>query len=318
MANRKANVTNGILFNYRTDDDTNKYTVVCQCGCNRKIEAGNGVKFNGLGIDGFIYPDHAPELIPYHGSSNPTYVGNACKDGEEKSIEMETVWMTNNALQKARVLQYLVNAGYKPERDGSLYNMYGNGTEFKNCIYRKGVGLSEILQTMRAFDMQGVVSTEDDCCGTHLNFSNDFIRHFGWKDYGRDNFEKIAQASIDVLANDDRLTAICFGRACTYYAGLTAGGHTSAINTNHLTERWAKDTRFEFRIMKLHTGIDQGGNRFFDGLDIWRGWCKTLQTAIEKGWAVDRIATKCATYLQSRMEKMASEVDDEWIEWVTR
>lgn len=312
MKNRVANVTNGMVNKFYNKDTSNVYTVRCAL-CGGTIPTGEGYRHVGYN-GGFVCSYCKPDTVGYHmGSDNS--VGTAIKDEWQVGAEIEVNRATNSTQETlAQFAATMCKFGFTMESDATVWK------EFTGRIDRNLNGLAQVLMNVRKWDTLGYVTTEGSNVGTHANISNTFVRDFRWSS-GAINYELIAQKSIDVLAQNPYMCKVTFGRACGEWANTRAGVHASAINTCHLTERKKDATRFEFRIMKFHSGIDCGGNYYISGIQTWKKWVHTLETCYKKGWTSERIAEKCAKVLLKEMEKKTAEAEvagDGWIEWVTR
>ena len=312
MKNRTANMVNGKVNGFYNMDTNNVYTVRC-AKCGGTIPAGEGFRHVGYN-GGFVCEYCKPNTVGYHmGSDNS--VGTAIKDEWQVGTEIEVNRATNSTQETlAQFAATMCKFGFTMENDATVWK------EFTGRIDRNLNGLAQVLMNVRKWDTLGYVTTEGSNVGTHANISNTFVRDFRWSS-GVINYELIAQKSIDVLAQNPYMCKVTFGRACGEWANTRAGVHASAINTCHLTESKKAATRFEFRIMKFHSGIDCGGNYYISGIQTWKKWVHTLETCYKKGWTSERIAEKCAKVLLKEMEKKTAEAEvanDGWIEWVTR
>ena len=312
MKNRTAYTTNGMVNKFYNKDTSNVYAVRC-AKCGGTIPAGEGFRHVGYN-GGFVCEYCKPNTVGYHmGSDNS--VGTAIKDEWQVGTEIEVNRATNSTQETlAQFAATMCKFGFTMENDATVWK------EFTGRIDRNLNGLAQVLMNVRKWDTLGYVTTEGSNVGTHANISNTFVRDFRWSS-GVINYELIAQKSIDVLAQNPYMCKVTFGRACGEWANTRAGVHASAINTCHLTESKKAATRFEFRIMKFHSGIDCGGNYYISGIQTWKKWVHTLETCYKKGWTSERIAEKCAKVLLKEMEKKTAEAEvanDGWIEWVTR
>lgn len=303
MDTRKGYSLQGALFNYRTNNDTNKYCVPCS-RCGAPIPVGEGIKHarkNG----GFFHRGCAPAMVSYHSGAD-THNGSDIHDLWQVSLEIEADFLTNNVDEKTATMRYMSDAGYACERDCTV------GIEWTGKIAHNLNGVAQDLQALRSYCRQGVVTTEHSNIGTHCNVSNAWVRGIRWSEVSV-NVNAIAQASIDVLAENDTLTAHVFGRSCGRWCGTTAGYHESAINTAHLAGEARKaNQRFEFRICKFHSGHDKGANYYIDAVQIWKKWVHTFEVCYRKGWSTERIADKLATSLRKWMQAQDAKVSDDW------
>lgn len=313
MKNRISNVVNGKVNGFYNQTTNNLYTVKC-VRCGATIESGKGYRHIGYN-GGFVCEYCKPSTVGYH-SGLDNSVGSDIRDGWQVGTEIE-VNRTQNSTDEtlAQFSASMVGKfGYTMESDCTVWK------EFTGRIDHNMNGLAQVLMNVRKWDSLGYVTTEGENVGTHANVSNDFVRNFRWSS-GQINYRIIAQKSIDVLANNPYMTKVVFGRACGQWCDTTSGMHSSAINTDHLTESKKAATRFEFRIMKFHSGIDCGGNYYISGIQTWKKWIHTLEVGYNKGWSSERIAEKCAKVLLKDMEKKTAEAEqanDGWVEYVTR
>lgn len=320
MKNRIANVTSGKVNKFYSMNSANKYNVKCAI-CGNTIPVGSGIRHIGYN-GGFICIHCKPVTLGYHAGENTPTIGNSIKDewiaGAENEIERGDL-VRNREISEcdalAKIASSLVHKfGYKMESDCTVWREFTGRTD--NNLN----GLSQVFMDIRKMHLDGLLTTEPENVGTHINLSNAWVRGFRWSS-GRIDYELIAQKSIDVLKDHPYESKVVFGRDCGEWADAVAGTHRSAINTQHLTERLASETRFEFRIMKFHSGYNCGGNYYISGIQSWKKWIHTIEVCYNKGWSSERIADKCAKVLLKEMEKKtaaAEMANDGWVEWVTR
>ncbi len=312
MNNRTANVVNGKVNGFYNMNTANVYAVRC-VKCGRDIPTGEG--FRHVGYNGGFVCEHCkPTTVEYHCGSDSS-IGTAIKDDWQFGGELEVNRSANSTDETlAQFSATMCKFGFTMESDATVWK------EFTGRIDKNLNGFAQVLMNVRKWDSLGYVTTEGENVGTHANISNTFVREHRWSSHDI-NYTLIAQKSIDVLSSHPYMCKVTFGRSCGRWADTTAGYHSSAINTDHLTESKKAATRFEFRIMKFHSGIDCGGNYYISGVQTWKKWIHTLETCYRKGWSSERIADKCAKVLLKDMEKKtaAAEIaNDGWVEWVTR
>lgn len=312
MANTKGYVVKGLVNEFYNSTESNKKATDCAI-CGKRIFKGEGkrhVGYNG----GFVCSDCEPQTIRYHGGSDKS-VGSDIADNWQVSLEVEVEKSIHS--NEPRVLAQVADTmvlkfGYTMESDITVWR------EFTGRIDHNMNGTAQVLQNLRRWHILGWLTTEPENVGTHCNISNDFVRNHKWSSNDID-YELIAQKSIDVLASHTTESTVVFGRGCGQWASRWAGDHTSAINTQHLTEAKKATTRFEFRIMKFHSGHDKGGNYYISGVQTWKKWVHTLEVCYNKGWSSERIAEKCAKVLLKELEtkcNKAMEANDGWFEFV--